>query len=103
MKVTAAHLEIMRTAIAPLDTEAKRERYRRREIPRGHLVQDIDKRYRWDLFWEAAVWLHDEDDPNSPTEYTMNHLDTALRRIVRPLTCTADCTTDCGHCKGVRP
>ena len=95
MKVTPEHLATMRKVIAPLDTEERRERYRRREIPRGDLVQDIDKRYRFDLFYGAGA-------PES-RNYADAHLDTALRKIVRPLSCTPDCTTDCGACKGVRP
>lgn len=80
-RITGDLLEHMRAMVAPLDTDAARERYRRRDIPRGELVQDIDKRYRFDLYAAAGGWrLHAEEDDLSDA-----HLDTALRTIVPPL------------------
>jgi hypothetical protein len=80
VKVTKQHRDQIAEAIEAtgFDNEEIRERYRRREIPRGHLVQDIDKRFRWDLYWAAKVGRLDES-------YTDAHLDTALRSIVKPL------------------
>ena len=86
MKVTPEHLETIREAIAATgyaDDEAIRERYRRREIPRGSLVQDIDKRFRWDLYWAAA--RQSGGLPDSTEGYNDAHIDTALRSIVAPL------------------
>ena len=95
MKVTAEHLAMIREAIAAtdLDTPEIRERYRRREIPRGALVQDIDKRFRWDLL-TAANSITRSDDAERRTVlisnlydagYNDTHIDTALRAIVTPL------------------
>ena len=86
MKVTPEHLAVIREAIESTgyaDDESIRERYRRREIPRGNLVQDIDKRFRWDLYWAAA--RQNGGLPDSTNGYNDAHIDTALRAIVKPL------------------
>jgi hypothetical protein len=86
MKVTPEHLTLIREAIESTgyaDDESIRERYRRREIPRGNLVQDIDKRFRWDLYWAAA--RKNGGLPDSTNGYNDAHIDTALRAIVKPL------------------
>lgn len=52
-------LEELRTlissAIEAVDIEAHRVRYRALDIPRAESVKDINKRYRWDLFWFAVT------------------------------------------------
>jgi hypothetical protein len=85
MKVTPEHLEQIRAAIESTgyDNEEIRDRYRRREIPRGDAVQDIDKRFRWDLYWGAARLAGGL--PDSTNGYNDAHIDTALRSIVSPL------------------
>jgi len=86
MKVTPEHYAIIADAIAATgyaDDESIRERYRRREIPRGEKVQDIDKRFRWDLYWAAA--RQSNGLPDSTYGYNDAHIDTALRSIVKPL------------------
>jgi hypothetical protein len=71
-----------------LTEEEIRQRYRDRQIPRGDLVQDIDKRFRWDLYWAAA--RHSEHGmPDSTNGYNDAHIDTALRSIVAELGLTA--------------
>lgn len=72
-------LPALTAAIAPLDTPERRARYAARDIPRGHLVQDIDKRYRFDLFYAARAYSLLPDD------VTDAHIDTALRKIVPSL------------------
>ncbi len=88
MKVTQDHFDLISNAIAPLDTDELRAKYRAGDYPRSELTKDLDKRYRWDLFWAAwdaagrpAAWALDYGDA---------HLDTALRRIVPALTKTAE-------------
>ena len=86
MKVTPQDFETIRAAIEATgyaDDEAIRERYRTRQIPRGDAVQDIDKRFRWDLYWAAA--RRTGGLPDSTHGYNDAHIDTALRAIVRPL------------------
>jgi len=85
MKVSPAHLEEIRVKIGltGLNNEDVRGFYRRREIPRGDLVQDIDKRFRWDLYWAAA--RQHGSMPDSTNGYSDAHIDTALRAVVKPL------------------
>lgn len=83
MKVSPKDLETLRAAIEPEDTEPRREAYRSGNIPRNDYVQDINKRYRWDLYWHAAR-IHN-GLPDSTSGYNMGHIDTALRSIVKPL------------------
>lgn len=80
MKVTASHLTSLTEAIAPLDTPQARERYASGDFPRADKVQDLDMRYRWDLYWAAGGYriLGSEETD----EYTSSHIDTALRSIV---------------------
>jgi len=80
MKITSAHLEALRAAIAPLDTVSQREQYRLGDFPRAELVKDLDKRYRWDLFYAVNGGLL-----ISGGMYLDSHIDTALRAIVPPL------------------
>lgn len=83
MRVTPEHLEILRAAIVPQDSEYWRDRYRRRDFHRADEVKDLDKRYRWDLYYAAVREGHTL--PDSTDNYNMNHIDTALRAIVPPL------------------
>lgn len=83
MKVTDKDFQVMEDAIKPLDTDYWRERYRNRDIPRAESVKDIDKRYRWDLYY-AAARVHG-GLPDSTSGYNMSHIDTALKKIVKPL------------------
>lgn len=73
----------MRKAIEPLDTEEVRWRYRNFDIPRADSVKDINKRYRWDLYYFAA--RQTGGLPDSTNGYNMEHIDTALRNIVKEL------------------
>ena len=80
MRVTPTDLETIRTAVTPLDTDARREVYRRWQFPRAELVRDIDRRYRWDLYWAAV--REGNSLPDSTHGYNDSHIDTALRAIV---------------------
>ena len=83
MKVTKEHLEHMRQAIAPLDTDARRAAYRAGAFPRAEACKDLHKRYRWDLAYAAGLsqWLCDAVYPYADD----SHVDTALRSIVPTL------------------
>jgi hypothetical protein len=83
MRVSAEHQRIMRLAIEPLDTPQQRVRYLAGDFARSDQVKDLDKRYRWDLYWHAVDG--GTPMPDSTDDYTMDHLDTALRRIVKRL------------------
>lgn len=86
MKVSPEHRAMIGEAIAATgyDNPTVRARYVARDIPRGAAVQDIDKRFRWDLFHAAdpqcAILraLYDAGCHDA-------HIDTALRSVVQPL------------------
>lgn len=91
MKVTPEHQAALRAEIEPLDTPERRTKYRAGDFPRSDAVQDLDKRYRWDLLWACtASGPVAYDTPVgkilSEGRYKDAHLDTALRSIVAPLT-----------------
>lgn len=82
MKISAEHVEAIRSAIAPFDTEERRANYRAGAFPRSELVKDLNKRYRWDLFWTTGSHVR---SPLYTGDYNDAHIDTALRSIVPPL------------------
>jgi hypothetical protein len=84
MKVTPAQLDTLRTAIAPLDTDTVRARYRAGDFPRAALVQNLDKRYRWDLLHAATTGTTIVPDLYDAGCHDA-HIDTALRTVVAPL------------------
>jgi hypothetical protein len=94
VKVTTEHRDMIEDAIARMLVRTEREkglteadvraRYVARDIPRGDAVQDIDKRYRWDLFHAATAGTRMGSDLYA-AGYHDAHLDTALRSIVSPL------------------
>ncbi len=80
MKVSPAHMAQLKDAVEAIDSPYWRNVYRTGAFPRADAVRDLDRRYRWDLYYAARGVLDDSADG-----YTMAHLDTALRRIVPPL------------------
>lgn len=80
-RIPTEQVEALRALIAPLDTEDRRAAYREGRFPRADRVKDLDKRYRWDLFWDTrgALGVVGERD------LLDSHIDTALRRIVPAL------------------
>jgi hypothetical protein len=84
MKVTPAQLDTIRTALAPLDTDATRAVYRAGDFPRAALVQNLDKRYRWDLLHAATAGTTLVSDLYDAGCHDA-HIDTALRAVVAPL------------------
>lgn len=96
MKVTAEHLAVIRAAVEPLDTPERRERYRAGAFPRADAVQDLDKRYRWDLFHVVNNSIAEQNRARRDPEpflsavlydagYHDGHIDTALRAVVPAL------------------
>jgi hypothetical protein len=83
MKVTQQHIQYMADRIKPVDTVKLRQSYVEGNYENSGKTKDPDKRYRWDLFWQAGLarfavdvlykYVNDE------------HIDTALRSIVPPL------------------
>lgn len=82
MKITPTALASLTSAIEPLDTTERRERYLAGDFPRADAVKDLNMRYRWDIYWVAQA------DPTTRTDVgplNTEHIDTALRRIVPAL------------------
>ncbi|WP_457066882.1 hypothetical protein [Mycobacteroides abscessus] len=84
MKMTSAHYDQLRAAIEPLDTAERREAYRAGQFPIADKVNDLNVRYRWDLFWTARGYGLLPRDIHGCI-YNSDHIDTALRRIVPAL------------------
>lgn len=83
MKVSTADLTTLRAAVEPLDTAERRAQYATGRFPRSELVKDLDRRYRWDLYWLAV--RQGASLPDSTHGYNDAHIDTALRTIVAPI------------------
>jgi hypothetical protein len=84
MKVTPEQLATIASAIEPLDTEYRREVYRKGEFPRADAVRDLNKRYRWDLML-LADRHHRLIAPLYDTGCNDTHIDTALKAVVPAL------------------
>lgn len=84
MKIRPCEIQALRDAIAPLDTDTRRAVYLSGEFPRADKVKDLDKRYRWDLFYDARRVVG-FDAFDFVSDYEMDHLDTALRSVVARL------------------
>ena len=82
MKASAALIDRIAEAIAPLDTQETRDDYRRGDFPRAAKFKNLDKRYRWDLFWATSHNLYGycRDENLNDT-----HIDTVLKHCVSPL------------------
>ena len=78
MKITPTQLDAMRERLAPMDTAERRQAYREGRFPRADSVLDLDRRYRWDLFWEAGGYRLLPSDNGLDS----SHIDTGLRRVV---------------------
>jgi hypothetical protein len=85
MKITTEHFNTLAEAIAPHDTEWRREQYRTGSFPRAALVNDLNKRYRWDLYWTAKECAGYDGSETWPSGYADAHIDTALRTIIPAL------------------
>lgn len=84
MKIKPEHVETIKGFVSPLDTSERRQRYINGDFPNSASTKDLDKRYRWDLFYAnpaSAPFACDVLYKYSHDE----HIDTALRSIVKPL------------------
>ena len=80
MKMKLEHFAQLETSIKSLDSEERRRFYKEGRHANADKVKDLDKRYRWDLFYIASLPVQElyaylNDD----------HIDTALRKLVKPL------------------
>lgn len=80
MRMDGDTFAALRALVVAIDTEHTRATYRDGQFPRAERVKDLDKRYRWDLYYAAKGW-----DLPGMDGLTDAHVDTALRVIVPPL------------------
>lgn len=89
MKIKPEDLAVLRAKVEPLDTPEMRERYRTGAFPRSESVKNLDLRYRWDLLWASKLKIGDgvgiRGDLDLYAYMNGEHIDTALRSIVKPL------------------
>lgn len=76
MKMTSDDFERLHHVITAHDTFECRLGFSTSAVS----ASDINKRYRWDLYW--LVW---DEGFRFIGNYSDAHIDTALRKIVRPL------------------
>jgi hypothetical protein len=82
--VPAPQVRQLAAAIAPHDTAERRAQYLAGDFDRADRVKDLDKRYRWDLYWLVRPTL--ATDLTDVLGWSNDAcLDTALRRCVPPL------------------
>lgn len=85
MKMKPADAAKLAEALAPLDTMALRDRYRRGDFPNATKVIDLNRRYRWDLWWATPYTVRDEIIANLGPNPKDTWIETALRNLVAPL------------------
>ena len=73
------------TLVAPYDNEANRTRYRNRDIPRADAVRDINKRYRWDIWYATTRRNREFFDVVQEVNPSDSHIDTLLRSVIPTL------------------
>ena len=87
MKMTTQHFTTLKRSIDKViaDNPSIRYDYIAGDFPRADLVNDLDKRFRWDMFhFSKRYWSG--LTVNDLYEYINDvNIDTALRRIVPPL------------------
>lgn len=85
MKIKPEHFQALKGAIGWMDTDERRLQYLAGDFINADKVKDLDRRYRWDLMWDIPVEIR-RPVLNAMYEYMNDdHIDTALRKIVRPL------------------
>ena len=82
MKIAQNVVDELRDLIEPFDTEDMRENYRLKKFPRAEQTRDVNKRYRWDLYWAATDWHVRDSLGLAGPDISDSHIDTALRKIV---------------------
>ena len=87
MKVEEVTRQTMRELVAPYDIEARRQAYREGRFPRADKVTDLDRRYRWDLFYKSGLAMLFDTGIGGQYESGINgdHIYTALKRVIPSL------------------
>ena len=90
MKVTKEDINTLALHISRFDTQEMRDDYKSGSFKRSERTKDLDKRYRWDLFYCARQNFRHKplclpNFESAVKEYNSDHLDTALKKLVKPL------------------
>lgn len=89
MKITDDDFAALRSAIAPLDTPARRLQYREGKFPNAERCKNVNMRYRWDLLYATGLKIGDgvgiQGDIDLYAYLNDSHIDTALRSLVLTL------------------
>lgn len=86
MKASKALTKAITEKVQALDVHERREMYRSGQFPRADRTKDVDKRYRWDLFWLAFDQSgYDFREAFRAEDLADSHIDTILRRAVPDL------------------
>jgi len=86
MKIKPEHLAKLKALIEPLDTQERRTQYLKGAFYNADKVRDLNKRYRWDLFWDSTVGEKHQTFRDNLWFYMIDdHIDTALKSIVKDL------------------
>jgi hypothetical protein len=79
MKMTNEHYNRLKTRMSNFKPFIEKHR---ENIIKENKAQDIDKRLRWDIFYASKmheIYSYQEFD------YTDNHIDTALKKIMKEI------------------
>lgn len=85
-------VDSLRTPLGELDTPERRRRYLVGDFAMAESVQDLQKRYRWDLFWDLPTVVrwgfldaqHADADTDGPVLDA--HIYSALKVLIPDLT-----------------
>lgn len=79
--------EDIKQQIELIETPELREDYRKGDFTNSHLVKDLNKRYRWDIFSFVNRLSEFDLSNRAYNDEGLNdtHIDTALRKIVKEL------------------
>jgi hypothetical protein len=89
MKMTCEHQELLTERIAPHDHAERRQLYIDGDYVNSDRTKNLDRRYRWDLFWTGMKFLKESDPIGYESfwdaDYLNDHIDTFLRKLVPTL------------------
>jgi hypothetical protein len=81
MKVSDKEVRSLGMAISPFDTQEIRKSYKEGKFARSATTLDLNKRFRWDLYWAA----YDRGFRFTTEGLSDSNIDTALRKVIAPL------------------
>ena len=79
MKMKKEHFDMLKSDIEAVKRKhpSAETLYREGKFPRAEQTKDVNKRFRWDLFWAVHRYYRELFDYLND-----DHIDTALRKIV---------------------